>query len=103
MKRPDVCKDAECECLWHDRTNTFCSGKTPERVDVIDGEEHTNDYQFCIITGHRGWEKHRFNKYDFSLAAKATFAGLADCFESMNLERENLLHHPLRKLQIRAG
>lgn len=85
MERPAVCNDTECSCLYHDHTQTFCLGRTPERVDVVDGEEHVNDYQFCIITHLRGWAKRRFNKHDMSLVTKAMLAGLSTCNEQLNL------------------
>ena len=83
--KPSLCNDSECHCIWHDHTETFCIGKTPERLDIVDGEEHQNDFQFCIITNLRGWSKHRFNSADVDLVAKAMFAGMSECNERLNL------------------
>lgn len=85
MQKPECCTDNSCTCLWRDHSNTFCIGETPEQIDIVDGEEHKNDHHFCIITTHRGWEKHKFNKYDMSLVAKAMFIGMSGCMDCFNL------------------
>ena len=85
MDKPTICIVNDCSCIWHDHTQTFCIGKTPERVDVVDGEEHINNFEFCIITNHRGHHKYRFNKADMDLVAKAMLAGIATCNERLNL------------------
>lgn len=85
MERPSVCNDIECSCLYRDHTQTFCVGQTPERIDVVDCEEHVNDYQFCIITYLRGWMKARINQYDMSLVAKAMLTGLSTRQAVLNL------------------
>ena len=85
MDRPSICNDLECLCLYHDGTQTFCVGQTPERKDIIDGKEHTNNYQFCIYTNLSGWRKHRLNKADLSLIAKAMLTALATHGERINL------------------
>lgn len=85
MDKPKVCVDKECGCIWHDHTETFCIGGIPERLDIINGKEHRNDFQFCIITELRGHNKCLFNKSDMDLVAKAMLAGIATCNDQLNL------------------
>lgn len=81
-ERPSHCSDMKCTCIWHNHTEAFCVGSIEERVDLIDGKEHTNDRRFCI---HTASDDHHLlvNKDDMCIIARAMFAALStqqDCF-----------------------
>lgn len=88
--RPPWCVDRfnsheeECECR-DQKADTFCIGKTRERVDIIDGQKHHNDHNFCIRSGAKGVTHFRFNMGDISLITQMLLTARSHSRDKFNL------------------
>lgn len=76
--------DMPCECLSQKR-DIFCIGKTNERVDIIDGQKHHNDYNFCVRSDAKGITRFRFNIDDISLVTQMLLTARSEACELFNL------------------
>lgn len=90
LHRPPWCldrfngPDTECECLAQ-KSDTFCIGKTGERVDYIDGQKHENDHNFCVRSDAKGVTHFRLNTGDIDLITHILLTAKSASTDKFNL------------------